>query len=320
MRPLLIKLIGILGWVYSTIAVLILLAWFSGRILTDSYHWSQWLWWIPTPAMICVVLLGLISTLRPVNTTTIRNNRIYKWLAVTISITAYFMIFEQSFIRPDFQSSDGLRISHWNLTHPSPRQFEAYADALNEIQADIVVLTSASGVPWLERVSEKHALDQRPYACGVFTLLSRFPVIGSRELYRRENQWCWLVEVDTTKELGRTIILYLVDLPSEISMSRMLIANELLNALDRAEVPPPDIVIGDFNIPRGSSSIRAIFPDFKHAFDEAGHGYAATFPRDFPLYHIDHMLIGDSMRVLDYDIINPGMGRHNAQAATVITR
>ena len=46
-----------------------ILAWLVGRVLTDRFAWSQWLWWIPTPAMIIVAVLGLLFANRTAHAT-----------------------------------------------------------------------------------------------------------------------------------------------------------------------------------------------------------------------------------------------------------
>jgi hypothetical protein len=72
-------------------------------------------------------------------------------------------------------------------------------------------------------------------------------------------------------------------------------------------------VVGDFNMTRGSTSMNALFPGFAHAWDQAGRGYGATFPRGFPLYHLDHTLLADTVQATDYTLVDLGIGRHLAQ-------
>ena len=56
----------------------------------------------------------------------------------------------------------------------------------------------------------------------------------------------------------------------------------------------------------------------RHAFDEAGSGWGATFRRDFPIFHIDHTLLGDEIEAVDYRLIDPGIGRHRAQVIELV--
>ena len=56
-----------------------------------------------------------------------------------------------------------------------------------------------------------------------------------------------------------------------------------------------------------------------HAYDDAGRGYGASFHRAFPLYHIDHVLLAEDMEAVSYELVNPGLGRHEVQVATIVT-
>ena len=80
---------------------------------------------------------------------------------------------------------------------------------------------------------------------------------------------------------------------------------------------PPDLVVGDFNMTRGSVSLATLFPDLSNAFDKAGRGYGASFHRGLPLYHIDHTLLADTIRAVNYDLVDIGIGRHLVQITDV---
>jgi endonuclease/exonuclease/phosphatase family metal-dependent hydrolase len=113
------------------------------------------------------------------------------------------------------------------------------------------------------------------------------------------------------------VVLYLVDLPSDPRQPRAEIAATARRHLDTSTAPSADIVLGDFNMTRGSASLRRIFPGFRHAYDEAGTGYGATFRRDWPMYHIDHVLLGPDVEATSYELRDPGVARHRAQFVTV---
>lgn len=95
--------------------------------------------------------------------------------------------------------------------------------------------------------------------------------------------------------------------------------------------PTPDVVIGDFNTPRGAASLGLIVPaGFVNAFDEAGVGDGATWPRRvpwevrprwwprWPMFQIDHTFVGPGLRVWRYQLIDPGgSGSHVMQRVVV---
>ncbi|CAG1010722.1 hypothetical protein PHYC_03913 [Phycisphaerales bacterium] len=77
--------------------------------------------------------------------------------------------------------------------------------------------------------------------------------------------------------------------------------------------PSPDLVVGDFNTPRGSRSISFLAPGLTHAWSQAGTGPIGTFPRTLPLLHIDQALLGPRARAINYNTADLGAARHTAQ-------
>jgi endonuclease/exonuclease/phosphatase family metal-dependent hydrolase len=77
--------------------------------------------------------------------------------------------------------------------------------------------------------------------------------------------------------------------------------------------PPPDLIVGDFNIPRGSASLRNLTADFVNAYSQGGFGPSGTWPRRWPLVHIDQAFVGSSLRAARYRVIDPGAGGHRMQ-------
>jgi hypothetical protein len=72
-------------------------------------------------------------------------------------------------------------------------------------------------------------------------------------------------------------------------------------------------VVGDFNMDLGSASLAAAFPFHRSAFDLVGEGYAASYPRTFPLWHPDQILVGEGIEPCGYRLIDLGVGSHRAQ-------
>lgn len=177
----------------------------------------------------------------------------------------------------------------------------------------------------------------------------------------------------TVKEgTGQPFVVWLMDLPSDPSLSRQNVTNEALSAIEswkgtatvlsatpgkdgepewinmpaeqlgRRGFPKPDVVIGDFNIPRGSRSLKNLVGTMENAYDQAGAGYTASYPRkvpftqldgpglsslvrlfipaDIPFFHIDQAFIAPSLHATRYRVINLGAGTHWAQFLEVQAR
>lgn len=81
--------------------------------------------------------------------------------------------------------------------------------------------------------------------------------------------------------------------------------------------PPPDLLAGDLNTPRGSWSLSILAPGLGDAASQAAIGPIGTFPRVLPVVHIDQALLGPRCRAINYDTAAPGATPHMAQIVDV---
>lgn len=298
-------------------AAAVLLAWLIGRLVSDRYLWSQWLLWIPTPVALLATLVGLGTALRPAPR---RGPRLICWAVALIVVAGYFALGEHRLLRRPPAASDGIRLLHWNATHTPREPVEPMAERLVALDPDIAILTHAGRVPWTPTVRRWLGPTSRPFQIGVFTIVSRFPILQARWIAATPEMNIALLRIDArSADLGEPVI-YMLDLPSDPRVSRLELAKIARRLIDESGAPPPDLVVGDLNMTRGSASIRLLFPGMRHAYDEAGHGYGASFRRDLPMYHIDHVLLGEAFDALDYTLVDPGMTRHYIQTTQVAGR
>ena len=84
-----------------------------------------------------------------------------------------------------------------------------------------------------------------------------------------------------------------------------------------AGFPEPDVIVGDFNIPRGSWSLRLLTGSMHNAWSDAGTGGGVgplgSWPRRWPIYHLDQAFLGRDLRSTSYRLVDPGQGRHRVQ-------
>ncbi len=121
---------------------------------------------------------------------------------------------------------------------------------------------------------------------------------------------------DATAALGRELVVWYIDLPSDPFLSKAALAErvrERLAALE-ADRGKPDFIVGDFNIPRGSASLARMMDGRRSAFDDAGAGYFSTWPRARPALHIDHMFMDAAWRCVRYERMDTGRSDHFVQA------
>ena len=79
-------------------------------------------------------------------------------------------------------------------------------------------------------------------------------------------------------------------------------------------------IIGDFNMPANSVAFASLFKEYRRAWDDSGAGWGPTFPREWPIVRIDHVLTGPTVDVTSIRTIDPGIGRHQLQVFKVIKR
>ena len=75
----------------------------------------------------------------------------------------------------------------------------------------------------------------------------------------------------------------------------------------------PDLVIGDFNAPRRSRALTRLPAGWRHAYDEAGWGWSATWPVPVPLLAIDQALVGPRFQVVGYALAGTPWSDHRLQ-------
>ncbi|UCD76118.1 MAG: hypothetical protein JSV91_04185 [Phycisphaerales bacterium] len=290
------------------------LAWLLGRLLSDRWAFSQWLLWIPTAAMLPAVLLGIFGALAPGRKVRLKRRRLRIWALCAICIAGYFSFIEHRLFRGAPPAQGELTIAHWNMTH-----WRTEADRLRvlDLLCDITILVDAWGLRRDPDLLDSLPEDQTAFYVRRFMIITNQPIIEARPLIAHDAADVALLRLDCTETLGRELVVYAVDLPSDPKLPRARTARQLRDLIAEADGPPPDVVVGDFNMTRNGAALGFAFPSLHHAFDDGGHGYTASYHRVFPLYHIDHILLNDSLRAVRYDLINPNLGRHCIQKAWI---
>lgn len=102
------------------------------------------------------------------------------------------------------------------------------------------------------------------------------------------------VEIDTTAALGRTTVVWIVDLPSNPFIHRRVIMQAAADAAK--DLPAADVILGDFNTTRGSRSLSLLVGDRAESHAAAGRGPARTWPRPVPSLSIDLAFAGEPWR------------------------
>ena len=303
--------IGVVG--LTVAASLVCMAWLLGRITSDRYGWSQWLLWIPTPAVMVAAAIGLALACRPSGIAGRRRRRVMAWAAVSAAILVYFAVFEHRLLPRPSAGAGALRLVHGSVQAGGRRVVSRFGESLIDLDGDVTIVNSVLPDRGVGRLRDQLQGLGTSALAWPFVLVTRLPILEARPLVANAELRVAVFRLDATATLGRILTVYAIDLPSEPRRSRADVARDLRRILDQTDSEPPDVVVGDFNMTRNSAAMTIAFPELEHAYDQAGWGYAASFHRGFPLYHIDHTLVDETLRAVDYELIDIGMGRHLVQ-------
>lgn len=282
-------------------------AWVLGELLSDRWSWSQWIAWIPTLVLLLIVVFAIAIT-----TLSKAWFQAKVFVVIACSLAIWFTTIENRLFTTTVKKGD-LRIVSWTMSHSKEGNSLESAQELVRLDGDLTLLSHGWYVRGEPIIKEWLGAGGRKFVNGPFTLLTKQKMLNVQTLVASDGVLISMFEIDTTPALGRPIILWAVDLPSSFRDSKMTIAKRARRLIDTQNAPPPDIVIGDFNMTRNSSSIKTLFPKLNDASNEGGLGWLASYPMWLPLYHIDHVLLSDSLTAQSYRLINPRIGRHRVQ-------
>ncbi|MEM7229630.1 MAG: endonuclease/exonuclease/phosphatase family protein [Planctomycetota bacterium] len=312
---LLVKVLRSVPLAIQVALLLPILAWLIGRILTDRFLWSQWCWWMPTVLAIGLAACAAFIAAMPFPPRRGRATRCVFWIVLTLGLLGYRTEWEQRgpILHDPITATDGFELVHWTCTMSAPHLRATHAAWATTFTGDAAILMHSGGLFLDPAMDDVRANGYRVYPVGLATVITRHELVEHRTILRNGNFFGWTIHLRTAADADDVVTIWLLDLPSNPRIHRWEIASRVRDMLDNANEPRPDLVIGDLNITRGSASLQHLFPDYEHAYDQAGFGDSATFPRERPVYHIDHVLIRAPWRAQRYDLHDPGHGRHRLQ-------
>jgi endonuclease/exonuclease/phosphatase family metal-dependent hydrolase len=253
------------------------------------------------------------------------------------------------------RDAQSVRVFFWNAQASRTDRFE---ERLASVAPDVAIVSNApNNIQW-QTVRENLGVTTFSARTARFTIISRYPILrwadtdlnvsGSRP---RVAVWKgggnigtdtgegMFVELDTTRMLGRTSLVWVLDLPSDPRIERMQMMYQVAAQLSefsgrvlarrpdggdaeepqgKRGFPAPDLIVGDCNTPRRSASFDHLAKGMAIAFDQAGRGFAATWPRGLPLLPIDQAFVGARLRAAEYHILDMGTAEHRAEVIELV--
>ncbi|MCA9302559.1 MAG: hypothetical protein KC996_00405 [Phycisphaerales bacterium] len=379
--PALAKLCALAG-------LFVLVLWIVGRVLTDQFVWSQYLWWVP-PIWAIGSAWGLLVVSAVFGRFALRPGGIVLrpiLMLGCVGCSVFLLIGIWRVQRVVFTPApspreSSLRVLHWNQS--AYNTSDKAPPIIKAQDADLVLVVNArrnkSHKLLLESLSEMAPSDtdhrivpgtrvnfdpNHVTVRGQALVASRYPILRTSTAYvnpeispedavrpNGQSGWIMFIELDIHEldpQGPGTMVVWLVDLPSEPMLWRMESMREAVAAINRWNgvywtiqddqwravdsdglFPSPDLVIGDFNTLRGSASLMEIAPGTRDAFAQAGHGRGGSWvprignrflrqPMRLADWHIDLALTGPNWRATDYRLIDPPIGPHKIQVIDVV--
>jgi hypothetical protein len=277
------------------------MAWLIGQIMLDRTWWSQWLLWIPDPALLPAGLMlwgGLWVRRWP-----------WAWTGLVVAMAGpvlfLLLLWSPGRMAP---AGDSITLLHWTAG-PIYGDRAPYGDFIVSQDPDIAIVEGArraATTPAFRAWSRDAHVTLR----GPFLISSKLPIQSVRMVAWAKNILLLLLVVELPS--GSPLRILVVDLPSDPSVSRsevLLSSHDFLARLETA----PDLVVGDFNLTQRSYQLRAFMPGMSPDWARCGVGWGGTYPRALPTYRLDHVLSGPNSVVRSITTTDPGVGRHRAQ-------
>jgi hypothetical protein len=294
-------------------SVSLVLAWGVGCLVNDRWAWSQWLWWIPAPVALVASLAWLASAVVLPRGAARRRLAVAGCAALVVAAGASMHSFR---LVDRAHSASAVHLLCWNARWPG-EQAPACARALAPWSGRVMIISNPGRLA--EHASQWMQPGDAIAGAGTFLLTGPVRVIEARPIVQGDDGFATLFRFEDAGS-GQTSVLA-VDLPSSPARARYAalarFAAQVRASLDLRSV---DMIVGDFNCTRGSASVHAAFPGFDEAWSVAGQGWGASWPREWPLLHIDLALVSGSMRVERCELHDPGIGHHRLNALSCSRR
>jgi hypothetical protein len=287
--------------------ILIVFIWILGLGLSDRWYWTQWLEWIPTLSVLLLLLITAIALL-----STHKKKEAMILVILFCGLITWFLFIENRVFSTS-KATGGFRIAAWTMSHSKKEVSKESAMLLVHLDADITLLTHGWYVRGEPVIKDWLSTSGKLLMSGPFTLLTTLRPLEVRTLVASDGIYISLYRLDTAEQLGKELVIYAIDLPSNLNESRKNIVQRAKRLLHQVDAPEPNMVIGDFNMTRNSQSMIRFFPKLTDAWDLAGVGWSYSYHRAFPLFHIDHILLNTDFKPIAYELQDPEFGRHCIQ-------
>ncbi len=302
-----------------TAPLLLVLPWTIGQLLRDRWWMTGLCFYIPSPLLLGALLLAAGLAWR-------RRRRYLAAVSLAAALAPAIVVgaFENRWRMPESPgpgaqysrapanrpttdgslAADTLTLVHWNVFRGF-LGWDRIKSELAEHPADIYVI---SELP--EKIRSEH----------VAVLGEGFSMIRDYKLGiackgfldgRSKRPESHLGLIYAVCQVGdQAVSVLAVDLPAGLTTPRRPGLEAVAGWIEHYQ---PDLVAGDFNAPRRSSTLANLPTGYSHAYQRVGSGWSYTWPVPLPVWAIDHCLLSPRVQPLNYTLSSSVLSDHRIQ-------
>ncbi|MDO7172018.1 endonuclease/exonuclease/phosphatase family protein [Mariniflexile sp. AS56] len=198
---------------------------------------------------------------------------------------------------PESVKDSDLEVVFWNASRDN-----GFEEAFNESSSipDVLVLVES------EKVRVK--LLQLKYPNYYFYKLRNGITIFSKTAIQIENEITSNYKSTVINFKTQGINFYAVDVTGSPDVPRtweLDFVNKIIKKQEKT------ILLGDFNVPFESKTLKEIKANFNHAFNEKGNGFRETWFWNIPLLSLDHIWVSKDLNILKTQKISTFKSDHS---------
>ena len=359
----------IAGAVVAGVSVLALVLFVIARVWTDRWLWSQMLWWVPVLWWVLGLWLGAGLTRLAMGR---GRRAVRVVVGAALGVTLFVVVGVWHAPRAVLGGAQGQRdwrVVHWNIGGERI-DLDRATRVLQALDPDLILIANARWDGDRSALigalaHEGSGLSVRSIGQAIVITKHDISRIGSswfsghdedQTQTRRTGRSGWVCALELTDaRRADPVVVWFVDLPSEPTawrvetMERAVVVGLEAGASGRVRRPSggwgswgvasdedpmdaPDLIVGDFNTPRGSGSLDRFDDElnrsYTSAFHSAGWGRARSWIPDSSSalvraglsisdWHIDLTLVESGHRAVGWSLVGLSETAHRAQVVDV---
>lgn len=201
-----------------------------------------------------------------------------------------------SYERRPIESTEGLRLMFWNVSHPQ-HPSPVLTNEILELKPDIAALVEIEDdnfTPTAQAAYQNKLPDYQFAQLGAGMLCMAKEKMEIVSQAKPLDDHSRLAIVKATHQ-GRAYHVLVVDVGADVLYDR---GPAIRMVLETAARYPQSFILGDFNTPFSSVHFDPYRKEMTHAFEASGQGLLETWPITLPLLSLDHIWLSKDLRPL----------------------